>query len=79
MDAFVFKTVQFLPKVSVTEDEVKKYYESHLEQFETPEQVKVAFIALTPEDIEKRVEISDEEVSDYYQLGWENIWCRRNV
>jgi peptidyl-prolyl cis-trans isomerase C len=40
---------QWAGKINVTEDEVKKYYSENKSEFETPEQVRVSHILITPD------------------------------
>jgi peptidyl-prolyl cis-trans isomerase C len=44
-----FMETQWAGKINVTEDEVKKYYSENKSDFETPEQVRVSHILITPD------------------------------
>lgn len=57
----------FLKKVSVTDEEVKAFYEQNLAMFAMPESAKVQYIDLNADIVKSRVAVSDEEINQYYQ------------
>lgn len=56
-----------IAKQSVTDEEVKSYYEGNKAAFLVPEVAKVQYIELTKQDVEKQIQVSDVEVAQYYQ------------
>lgn len=54
-------------QVSVSDAEVKTYYDSHPQAFVIPEQVKVQYIDLTKAAVLKQVEVTPQDVEQYYQ------------
>jgi len=61
---------QFKDKVSVSDEEIKTYYQGNQARFETQEQAKVDYIVLNVNDISKDVVVSEDDIKTYYQ---ENI------
>ena len=53
--------------VKASEEELKKYYEQHKEEFREPEKAKVKYIAFDPAHYEKTVEVTPAEIEEYYQ------------
>lgn len=58
---------QYVAQVKLAPDAIKTYYEANRKQFETPEQVKVEFVALNQDKLAEQVTVSDEEVKKAYQ------------
>ncbi|OOF79491.1 peptidylprolyl isomerase [Rodentibacter caecimuris] len=56
-----------MAKQSITEDEVKTYYEANQKTFVQPEQVKVQYIQVSGADVAKDIQVSDVEIAQYYQ------------
>ncbi|MDN3682243.1 peptidylprolyl isomerase [Vibrio tapetis subsp. quintayensis] len=57
----------FSEKVSLTDEEVKAYYEQNAAQFTRPEQLKVAYLELSAEELKSQVKVTDEQVQAQYQ------------
>ncbi len=58
---------KYKDSVTVTEEEIQSYYDQNLVNFDTMEQVKLAYVSLSVADLESRVQVSSEEVEQYYQ------------
>jgi peptidyl-prolyl cis-trans isomerase D len=58
---------QFKKTVSVSDDEIKSYYQANQARFETQEQAKVDYVTLNVNDISKGVKITDKDINAYYQ------------
>ncbi|MBL4910911.1 MAG: SurA N-terminal domain-containing protein [Alteromonadaceae bacterium] len=58
---------QFKKTVSVSEDEIKSYYQANQHRFENKEQVKVDYITLNVNDISKGIKATEKDISTYYQ------------
>jgi len=56
-----------MAKQSVSDDEIKAYYEANQKSFVQPEQVKVQYMDLSGSQIEKGIEVKDVEIAQYYQ------------
>ena len=53
--------------VTVSDDEIKSYYDSHQSEFMTDEQVKVSYLELNMKDLAKSVKVDDAELKTYYK------------
>ncbi|WP_105902416.1 peptidylprolyl isomerase [Vibrio gangliei] len=58
---------EFAQKAQVTDEELQAYYKSHSENYERPEQMKVAYVELSAEQLKQAITVSDEEAEKYYQ------------
>lgn len=56
-----------MAKQYATEEEIKAYYEANKSTLLQPEQVKVQYIDITPESVEKSIKVGDVEIAQYYQ------------
>ena len=52
--------------IEPTEDEIEAFYQSHLQEFQQPEQVKVSYIDLTMDKVKQQVTVTEEAVKNYY-------------
>lgn len=57
----------FADKANLSDEEIQDYYQQNPQQFTRPEQLKVAYLELSAEELKKQVEVSDEQVKTYYQ------------
>lgn len=58
---------QVRAKVNVTDDDVKKYYEAHKDEFRIPERVRVEYLMLDLDTVAKGIEIPAREIADWYE------------
>ncbi|MGZ8143110.1 MAG: SurA N-terminal domain-containing protein [Methylosarcina sp.] len=58
-----------LPKLTEqpSEQEITAHYQQHQDQYKTPEQVSVAYVELTLDEISKKVEVTDDKLKAYYE------------
>ena len=52
---------------SVTDEELKAYYDENKDSFKTPEQVKLNYVVISSSDFYNKVNITDAELQDAYQ------------
>ncbi|MHA3028060.1 SurA N-terminal domain-containing protein [Chromohalobacter israelensis] len=52
--------------VEVTESDMQAYYEAHQDQYQRPEQVKVAYVVLNQEDVAQDVDVDEQQLRDAY-------------
>ena len=63
----LFKTVHYLNKVNVSSAEIKAYYEHHKHDFYSKEQVKIAYLLLSLDEIAKTQHVTETEANSFYQ------------
>lgn len=58
--------------VTITQEEVKTYYDSHLQEFQNPEKYKIKYLHISKSDFENNSDaaaITDEEIKHYYETN----------
>lgn len=68
--SFGYMTVpmqSFMAKVQIAEKDIADNYKNNQQTYETQPKVSVAYILLSPTDIEKTVKITDSEAKAYYE------------
>ena len=63
----VIPSKKFEKQVTLTQDDVNTYYQSHLEQFKTDEKVKIAFIELSLSDLMKQYQPTLSALKAFYE------------
>ncbi|MCW8929667.1 MAG: peptidylprolyl isomerase [Gammaproteobacteria bacterium] len=63
----VIKAENFKDSVTVNEEEISNYYQSFQNQFENPEQIKLAYLEISRKELAKDIQITDEQIDKYYQ------------
>ncbi len=53
--------------VSVSDDEIEKYFEENKQFYQTPEQIKFSYIELKEQDIADSTNVSDEDAKQIYE------------
>jgi len=56
----------FADTVEVTEGDVEAFYNNNIASFDTEEQVKLAYVKLSVEDLKSRVSVDEDAVRTYY-------------
>ena len=69
IDTYTVDTAKLAKTVTVTDDEVKKFYEDNKKIFKKPASVKFTYILLSLNDLKKEVEVTDEKLEEYYNLN----------
>jgi peptidyl-prolyl cis-trans isomerase D len=60
------KSADFISQVTVSEAEVKAYYEKHKNKFQVPEQVKLEFVRFSANDLIIKMQATDDEAKRFY-------------
>ncbi|NIY82153.1 peptidylprolyl isomerase [Vibrio hepatarius] len=63
----VLPLADFAKNVELSEEDINGYYKDHAERYTRPEQVKVAYIELSAQQLKEAVNVSDEQAKQYYQ------------
>jgi peptidyl-prolyl cis-trans isomerase D len=58
---------EFVPKVQVTPEMIKAYYDKNAALFQVPESVKAEYVVFDANAIEKLVKVEDAEVAQFYE------------
>src|SRR5512134_1242978 len=61
-----FPAEQFLPKVQVTDAQITEFYEQNRPLFETPENVKIEYLVLSPETMAGAGTVAETDLRAYY-------------
>lgn len=63
----------FVAGIVVSEEEIKKYYDAHTQDFRSPETVALQYIVLDPKVLAAQQHLSDAELKQYYQANIDNF------
>ncbi len=63
----IFTKSQYRKNNNISEDELKKYYKSHLASYKIQEKVNVEYVELDINTLAAKVEIEDKAVTEYYE------------
>ncbi len=68
----IFDKSKYKKNVKVTDEALKKYYESHLADYRTQDKVNVEYVELDINKLAEKIDITDKAVSDYYNSNLNN-------
>ncbi|PHV03558.1 peptidylprolyl isomerase [Iodobacter sp. BJB302] len=57
----------FLPQITVSDAEVKKYYDAHTAEFKLPEMARLEYLVFSQQELAKNISISPDEVKKYFE------------
>ncbi|MCW8107349.1 SurA N-terminal domain-containing protein [Alteromonas ponticola] len=57
----------FAKDVEVSEDDINNYYQANITAFDTEEQVKLAYVLLSVDELKQDVSVSEDEISNWYE------------
>ena len=63
----IIKADDYKDSVTVSDEEIKNYYQNFQHQFENPEQIKLAYLEISRSDFAKDIQVSEEKIEKYYQ------------
>ena len=72
-DYFLIEASQFNEDVTVSEEEIKAYYDSNSDQFMTEEMVKVDYIELDAEQVANQIDVSEQDALASYEENKERF------
>jgi peptidyl-prolyl cis-trans isomerase D len=62
----LFSSARYAAEVGITPDEVQSYYNEHLDRYQYPEQVKIAYVELRADDIKTDAPVDEEQLHRLY-------------
>ncbi len=62
-----FTPDQYLAKVTVKPDDVKKYYDAHAQEFTTPERARVEYVELSLDALAAKTQVNADDVKKIYE------------
>lgn len=63
---------RFTKDVHLNKDEIKNYYQNHLNEFQVPEKVKVAYIKLSLDSLKNNLHFDKTKLQQYYENNLQN-------
>lgn len=63
----------FKQKVNVSEQAIKDYYETHRQEFITPEHIKIEFVRLSMDALKKQVKVTEASLKSYYESNQQSF------
>ena len=67
-DYFIrFKREDYKSRVVINQDQLKAYFVQNQARYQTPVQVRMAYLDTSPKDFEAKVTVTEKEVQEYYQ------------
>src|SRR5262249_22523470 len=69
----IIPSSNFLSKVKVPDEDIKKYYEQYISDFTAPEKVSIEYIQLSPQALSQTVTVTSDEIKQYYQTNIQNF------
>jgi peptidyl-prolyl cis-trans isomerase D len=65
LNFFLMETDRY-KDISVTDEEIKEYFEAHKDAYKTDPALKVSYLKFDPQSYVDQVKISDDEIREYY-------------
>tara|TARA_Y100001960_G_C14732569_1_gene858413 strand:- start:234 stop:2093 length:1860 start_codon:yes stop_codon:yes gene_type:complete len=66
VETLTLPLADFAAKVELSEEDIQDFYQQNAERYTRPEQVKVAYIELSAQQLKDAITISDEEAQKFY-------------
>ena len=63
-----FDPSSYMKDVKVSEEQIKKYYDEHKDDYRAPESLNIQFVVMSPETVKMTAEPSEQELKDFYQM-----------
>ncbi|MGA1864387.1 MAG: peptidyl-prolyl cis-trans isomerase [bacterium] len=70
---------KFSSQVKTSLEELKEYYESHLDQYKMGERRSVEYLFVSPRDFQEDAEVTDQEVEDYYKMHESQFYVKKKI
>ncbi len=84
LDFMVFDPKDFKKGIEIEKNALKKYFEQHQKDYLIPPQFKVAYVKISYQELIREVQISEEEVKEYYETNKDEFFepkkvCARHI
>ena len=66
MDYIMYSAIDFFKKATVTDEEIKAFYENNIGRYAVPAQVSIKYLAITPQGLAGSVTIDEAAAEAYY-------------
>ncbi len=66
VETYTFKKSDFISEIKVSDDEIKKHYDSNSSAYKTDEKLKLSYVLLKQNDLAKAVEVTDDVLQASY-------------
>lgn len=73
MDYIMYSAVDFLKKATVTDEEIKAFYDKNLGRYAVPAKVTVKYLAITPAGLAATVAVDEAAAEAYYEENKESF------
>lgn len=72
-DYLIIPASLFKKNIHVTSEEIKRFYEKHQSEFQSPEKVRIEYVQLSMPDVRSNIKITEEDVKNYYDENRNNF------
>lgn len=62
-----FDPANYMDNVKVTDDQMKAYYDSHLDKFKTQHFVDIEYVVMSPDTVKVTAKPNEEELKQFYE------------
>jgi peptidyl-prolyl cis-trans isomerase D len=69
VSVITFAPEPFAPRVKLTEEQLKAYYDAHLQDFAVPEQVRVEYVELSVDALAAKTPVDAQDVKKFYETN----------
>lgn len=79
MDYVLAAPTDFEAKISLSDEDIQKFYTENEDKFMVPEQVRIRYLNFTPKDMATYQKVSEEEIQAYYDANKESMIQKEEV
>lgn len=73
VDLYTVDPTEIAKNISVSDDEVKAYYDSNPNEFKAPANVRFNYLLLSVDDLRKQIEVTDSKLEDFFNMYSEDF------
>ena len=64
---------RFAKEITISDNDIKKYYQAHQEEFKTPEKISVEYLELSLPQLQQNIQLNEQQLSDFYKAHQSNF------